>query len=463
MLKCLKRLSSRRKINLGNSNPTLVDPATVFENQKVLRIVLKTFQHYFGPIDDFFDRVQDPRMERKCDYSLSMLLFTGIFMFLGHLQAVRQIKFRLHSPLAQKNFQTLFHHDSIPHGDTLNETFPVLDPDEVGSCVTAMIRRLIRQRVLDSQRLLGLFYLVAIDGSGIYVFHERHCEHCLTKTTNGKTLFYHMVLEAKLVTQNGFCLSIMTEFIENPGLNPNKQDCETKAFFRLAPRLKEAFPHLPISLLMDGMFAEGPVIAICNKYRWKFIIVLKDLDLPSVNLEFCHLRGLEPEQTLTRQSDGTRQVFTWVNGIAFRDTKAREHSLNVLECLETDVETKKYKWLTNFEITREIVSQIASGGRCRWGIETGFDLQKNHGYALEHPYSKDYTGMKVYYYLLQIAHIWMQLVERGNWFKKIIPEGLGGLKNIAFRLLEDWRNGEISEEYWKKIQEQRIQIRFDTS
>lgn len=375
-----------------------MDPATVFENQKVLKIVLKTFQHYFGPFNDFFDRVQDPRMEKKCDYSLSMLLFTGVFMFLGHLEAVRQIKFRLHTPLAKRNFQTLFNNEDIPHGDTLNETFPVLDPDEVGSCVSAMIRRLIRQRVLDSQRLFGLYYLIAVDGSGIYVFHQRHCEHCLTKTTNGKTLYYHMVLEAKLVTHNGFCLSIMTEFIETPGASPNKQDCETKAFLRMAPRLKEAFPHLPIALLMDGMFAEGPIFAICNKFRWKFIIVLKDLDLPSVNQEFSNLRGFEPEQSLTRQIQGIRQVFTWVKEIAFKDTQAREHCLNVLECLETDAETKKYKWITNFEITRDTAHQIASGGRCRWGVETGFDLQKNHGYALEHPYSKDYTGMKVYYY-----------------------------------------------------------------
>lgn len=463
MVKCLNRLSSRRKNYLSNSILFPIDPARLFEKQKVLKIVVKTFQHYFGSFDTFFDRVQDPRMEKKSEYSLSMLLFTGIFMFLAHLEAVRQIKFRLHTPLGKFNFQTLFHHDNIPHGDTLNETFPVLDPDEVGSCVPAMIRRLIRQRVLDSQRLLGLYYLIAVDGSGIYVFQKRHCEHCLTKTRNGKTLYYHYVLEAKLVTINGFCLSIMTEFIENPGVNPSKQDCETKAFLRLAPRLNAAFPHLPIALLMDGMFAEGPVFAICNKYHWKFIIVLKDLDLPSVNQEFNNLRNLETQQTLLRRTEGTRQVFTWINEISFMDTQAREHTLNVLECLETDAETKKYKWIANFEITKDNVIQIASGGRCRWGVETGFDLQKNHGYALEHPYSEDYVGMKVYYFLLQISHIWAQLVERGNWLKKLIPKGLGSLKNFAFQLLEDWRTNEISKECWEKILELRIQIRFDTS
>jgi hypothetical protein len=44
-------------------------------------------------------------------------------------------------------------------------------------------------------------------------------------------------LEATLVTKNGFVFSLMTEFIENPGENPTKQDCELKAFCRLAGRL----------------------------------------------------------------------------------------------------------------------------------------------------------------------------------------------------------------------------------
>ena len=73
-------------------------------------------------------------------------------------------------------------------------------------------------------------------------------------TQNGKTLYYHNVLEAKLVTPNGFALSLMTEFIENPGENPTKQDCELKAFYRLAQRLKKQFPRLPILLTMDGLF-----------------------------------------------------------------------------------------------------------------------------------------------------------------------------------------------------------------
>jgi hypothetical protein len=40
-----------------------------------------------------------------------------------------------------------------------------------------------------------------------------------------------------LVTTDGLAFSVMTEFIENPGEKPTKQDCELKAFYRLADRL----------------------------------------------------------------------------------------------------------------------------------------------------------------------------------------------------------------------------------
>ena len=39
----------------------------------------------------------------------------------------------------------------------------------------------------------------------------------------------------------------MTEFIENKDLSADKQDCELKAFYRLARRLKQRFPRLPVN------------------------------------------------------------------------------------------------------------------------------------------------------------------------------------------------------------------------
>jgi len=60
------------------------------------------------------------------------------------------------------------------------------------------------------------------------------------------------VLEIKALGHDGMAISVLTE----PQLNPedgkyDKQDCETKAFHRARPTLKELFPHLRIVHLLD--------------------------------------------------------------------------------------------------------------------------------------------------------------------------------------------------------------------
>ena len=243
--------------------------------------------------------------------------------------------------------------------------------------------------------------MVAIDGTGMLTFHERHCEHCLTrKVSNGTTLYYHPVLEAKLVTANGFSFSLMTEFIENNDPEASKQDCELKAFYRLSERLKKRFPRLLLCLLLDGLFAGGPTLERCEQYQWKYFIVLKDDDLPTVHQEFEALCQIAPDNRLHLEFGKKQEIeqdYRWMDEIAYVDTQGKEHQLSVLECLETkpnkqgQEKTTKFKWLTNFDLTIRTVNVLANeGGRLRWKIENeGFNAQKNGGFELEHAYSED--------------------------------------------------------------------------
>ena len=88
------------------------------------------------------------------------------------------------------------------------------------------------------------YWIIAIDATGIETFSEKHCEHCLKKEYKNKdtaevdkTLYFHFVLEAKLVIGD-MVFSIDTEFIENENEIYDKQDCESSAFKKLATRIK---------------------------------------------------------------------------------------------------------------------------------------------------------------------------------------------------------------------------------
>jgi len=327
---------------------------------------------------------------------------------------------------------------------------------------------------LYSWRLYGNF-LVAVDGTGVLTFGARHCDYCLTKKLhNGKTLYYHPALEAKLVTANGFAFSLMTEFIENLDPQADKQDCELQAFYRLSKRLKARFPHLPICLLLDGLFAGGPTFQICYDYGWRYMVVLQEDDLSQVHRTYNLVFSQSPEnhkQIRLGQQQEILQDYHWVKQIDYLDSQDRQHTLNVLVCKETkpsrqgDFHTTTFKWLTNFIPTARNVDTLANqGGRLRWKIENeGFNVQKNGGFHLEHPYSQNDTARKVFYYLLQIAYSIFQLLEKGSLFRKAFPQGVGSLRNIAFRLLEAWRNLRLSPANFCKLYSGRYQIRFDSS
>ena len=89
----------------------------------------------------------------------------------------------------------------------------------------------------------------------------------------------------------------MSEFLSytEGDVDTKKQDCETKAFKRLAERLKVEFPRLPIMVLLDGLYPNGPIIEVCRKMHWDFMIVLKDKSFPSVWGEYEVLKELEPK------------------------------------------------------------------------------------------------------------------------------------------------------------------------
>jgi len=444
------------------------------EQLKLLEAEEGTVKHFFGGWDKLFGKISDPRAAGLLTYPLPSLLFSGTLMYLLRLGSRRQINFEFRkNENIEEKFWSLWGIDEVPHGDTLNYAFKNISVAEVQEVLCQLVETLIRKKVLNRWRLLGRYFRVAIDGTGELTFRERHCENCLTKKfKSGKVLYYHPVLEAKLVTPNGFAFSLMTEFVENPEdlSEGDKQDCEFKAFKRLAKRLKKRFSRLPICLLLDGLFANGPSMSICEKNRWKYIIVLKDGDLKNLHRSFEVAWGAHKEnrkRILIGENSEITQEYRWENKIRYEDSKNQVHYPNYTECVEEKENGTKAKhvWITNIKTTFNNVDVLSNnGGRLRWKIENeGFNVQKNGGYNLEHAYSRDPNARKVFYLLLQIAHLLFQLIEKGSLFHKAFPKGLGSQRNLAKRILEAWRNLNISPSDFRDLGERRFQIRFDTS
>jgi len=434
----------------------------------------------------------DTRYQPFVTYDKAFLMWLGLGVFLFRLGARRQLDYELGGDPEQDemvlgNVNRFANTDqsSLPvHRTLAHDVTDHLGWEPVAQMRTAMARRLIRMKGLDSARLLG-HVVVGLDGTGHLAFRRQHCDHCLVQEHGDRSYYYHQVLEAKRVGPSGLAVSVGTEFIDNTLVGPRpadsgeqewKQDCELKAFQRLAPELKQALPQTRLCISGGNLYGCGPAMTVCEEHGWRYVFTFKPGRTPELWAEFQALKDLSLERVvrLTRP-DGVVEEYRWVNDLLYTDASGREHQVAAIEsvALRDGEPISTWAWLTNFRVSAKNVMAIANqGGRPRSTIENeGFNVQKNGGYRLEHAYSYDEVGLRVFYILLQIAHAMMPVFERGSLLKglaiqvgkRTLLDWYGSYQNLSRRLLEFFRNRWIAAEAFDVEAARRIQIRFDSS
>lgn len=438
-----------------------------------------TVGHFFGnELNNLMDEINDPRTEEQCVYNLRHLVWLGLAMFILRLESRRQLA-------AEKETES-FHHnlleltgtdeESVAHPDTVNYAMERINPAEIEAVKVKMVKHLIGDKRLDQFRLLGEF-CVAVDGTGMFSFPEKHCDQCLkTEHSSGKVTWSHKMLEAKLVSENGFAMSVCSEAIENLNGVYEKQDCELKAFYRLAGRLKSYFPRTQICLLLDSLYACKEVFRICRQNGWSFIIAFKEGSIPNLYAEATRKKEAFIENALTVAVDKNQaQNLSWAHHLTHE-----EFVLNAFFCKDIKPGGKdetEWVWLTNRRPNADNVYELVNkGGRQRWKIENqGFDEQKRHGFKLEHLYGHAPNAWKNYYQLMQIAHIITQLIVYGDLCQKLqalnsdnkkdktLPflKYYQSIRNFIRRLSESFRNFRFSDACDRLIG--KIQIRFNSA
>lgn len=391
--------------------PAHLGKSVIYQCARVMR-------QYFSGLAGELKELPDPR--RRQDYSINEIAMGGISMFLLKEATRNAFNNDRTEPCFSENYQKIFNM-RLPHMDTVNDVFLFADVNSYENLKFNCISALLRKKVLADQRFMGR-YLVAIDGTCIASYQDKHCDSCLSKTSKktGKTTYFHNVLEAKLITHSGMSLSMATEWISNQGkADFDKQDCERKAFKRLAEKIKKAYPRLPITIVADGLYPWEGFFNICQQNRWNYIVTLKDNSLKTLQEDIHWEKRFNPEQKcqVLRVKD-KKQVhlgYQWLNGLTYRG-----HCLNWVECVEetggkgegTD-KLQRFVHLSDLPIDANTCPGVSDSGRMRQKIENeGFNTQKNHGYNLEHKFSRvSFSAMKIYYQCLQIAHMINQITE----------------------------------------------------
>lgn len=396
----------------------------IYEQHKVL-------YQWFPQLVGWMNEVPDPRKFHR--YSVGNLLMEGLFLFLtGEASRNAANNRAAHGSYYQDNFRRLAEDLEWAHLDTVDDLLRMIQWTEVEEVKNKMIRRLIEKK-----RIASFYgrYLVAIDATGVSSYDQDSGGTLLYRQTgSGHKTYLNIMLEAKLITPEGLAISLASEPLTNSEAAAyQKQDCELKAFKRLADKIKKNFPRLPVCLLLDGLYPNGPVFDICENKGWKYIAVLKDGSLKLLQEQIRDTEEAERlrfERPVVMRREG-QTVYGNTRYQCIEGLQHDGHPLIWIACMEPPYyeqrhgqrqEEKHFIYVTNLALHQEkrekpgMIIKIVQAGRLRWKIENeGFNSQKNQGYHLHHKFSRHSVAtLQVYYMLLQIAHLINQLVQHSR-------------------------------------------------
>lgn len=421
--------------------------------------VLKVYKKILPDLLKDLSKIEDPRNTQKTDHSFTMLMLYGILMFVFHMGSKRQANRKM-SRILMENMKVFFPElDTLPHADTLSRLLGRIDPDKIEDAIIELLKRLIASKKLDRYKDNGK-YIIAFDGTGKFTREWEWSDSCLKRHVHGMPedayKYYTYVLEASIVLPNGVTIPFMSEFLDRDEFSIEcddsdklKQDCELKAFKRLAGRVKSVFPKLGIAVTLDGLYANGPVMEILVKHNWDFMITLKSDSLKSIWEDYEGLKKISGiEKNEGKMINNVKQVFFWANDIEYRyeNNRRKQIFVNLVICEETIYvknkdtgkleihEQKQYAWLSSKILTERNVSRRCNTiGRSRWNIETQNLIEKHHGYAYEHCFSYDWNAMKCFHYLMHVGHIINILTMHFKELRQLVEKkGVRGTVEFIF-------------------------------
>ena len=396
----------------------------------------KIQQKFYPELFKRFTEVNDPRHQSYIEYSIKTMLGTLYYKCIGGISSMQEMTRTFNDELVVKNLYAFVGEkiqDYLPHGVTINELLEKLDPEELENIQKDIAYSMIRRKTFDDARVLKRWQVI-VDATeldeGYKKKNDGYLSRCYNKGEKTEFTKYHRsVLEAKIYLGNNLVCSIASEPIENLNEYVNqseeaiKQDCESKAFVRLAAKIKKKFPRLPIVISADGLYVTQRVLQICKEYQWDYIIRYKEGCASSIAKEYRALPEVEKSGTdIEFQNDIMFQDFD-VNLVYYKDKRKSDGEERITE----------FAWITSIRITKTNAKKIVRAGRNRWKIENqGFNRQKHWQGNIEHACSWNERAQKNHYLMEQIADFMKQLYEyfflEKNEIKKL-------QKNISSELL----------------------------
>ena len=311
--------------------------------------------------------------------------------------------------------------DRVPVIKTIEKFLKNLEEKSTNDLMIAFFQDLLQSKFFQQhpQIMPGDFFLLAADCVHTHTYDHPHhtdiqgnndCGCCLKRvyhrgTEQEKVRWLHNTLVFSFVFMGGLKIPIYRYPIhakqiinfESASEESHKQECELVALKIALPIIKEAFSRMKIVLLLDGLYANRPVIQLAQEHKCGYIIVRKEACLPSLAktcdehaLTSNHRKNCTKRLQIDSKGWLIEQKYAWFNNMYLGDGL----STHILRFLETrtngkKIESYKCEWLFSWRLSSKSCESAARQARARWEEEDLFNSLKNRGFKLKHDYSRD--------------------------------------------------------------------------
>ena len=316
-----------------------------------------------------FDKIKSPVQPRK--FTLTNYLMSALALF--KLKYESLLKFdqdTRQNDTIRANMEQLFGVLKVPCDTAMRKVLDLLDPAQLRPVFKALLAFVQRAKILEAYRYINGAYLISIDGTEMFHSESVQCDNCCqSKHGNGKVSFAHKLLAAVIVhPAQKQVIPLAPEPIQQQD-GTNKNDCELNAIKRLIADLRREHPHMKIIVLLDGLYAAGPVIELLRDYNMEYIIVAKRKKLTKLFEKLDASSQVKLHVIIDKQN--IRHEFRYLEDVSLNDSW-NYLKVNLIEYREVD-ETGKVRyyncWITALSVTPDTLERLMRAGRARWKVE----------------------------------------------------------------------------------------------
>jgi hypothetical protein len=491
----IKEIESKKKLmNSINSDLETNQPITNGDVKLELITMLKTFWDRKNISQCIEETIPDYRNQVLITYSKQSIMMCAIAIFLFRMGSGNKYDDKCHDKdekYSVKNMAKFINapEDRVPVIKTIETFLKNFEEKSVNDLMIAFFKDLQRSKFFQQhpQIMAGDFFLLAADCVHTHTYDHPHhtdknghndCEYCLKRVynkgaENEKVKWIHNTLVFSLIFMGGLKIPIYRYPIhakqivnlESASENMHKQECELTALKESLPAFRKIFPKMKIVLLLDGLYANRPVIRLAVEQKCGYIIVRKDLSLTGLAKE-CNERieNSNHKKNCTKRLKSNHkcwlieQKYEWFNSMYLGEGV----STNVLRFLETRTkdgveQTYKCEWLFSRKLSANTCELAVRQARARWEEEDIFNSLKNRGFNFDHDYSRDPRSCSTWQGLALFAYAIFELFRFSEAVKNKVdlPQ-----ITLAEKLLGQLLYRPTEEIFSKRCLSKRIQFRY---